>query len=300
MTENIKRENGKADGAANAYAGVKDPAAKTPAWWDIAVVLLVFVLSQLAAVAVCRLLGVEGGYPNASADGDAAEAAAYVQGRYVAIMYFISMLVCLPLLWYYKGLRGWSLRLSFRAPGWASPFRLLCGYILLWCVTIAAEPLTSELPGSQSMLGGGGWLLISAAILAPIFEETVFRGYIAGALRSAYGGVAAWIWSALIFGAVHVVPSVAVNAALCGLVLGFYYLRYRSLVLVILLHAMNNLTACFLRTIGMDDMTMREAVSNESLYTALYAACLLICAISAVRMFRLLGRIKGDNSPAAE
>ncbi len=59
---------------------------------------------------------------------------------------------------------------------------------LLWCVTIAVEPLTSKLPGNQSMLGGGGWLLVSAAILAPIFEETVFRGYIAGALRSAYGG----------------------------------------------------------------------------------------------------------------
>ncbi len=150
------------------------------------------------------------------------------------------------------------------------------------------------------MLGGGGWLLVSAAILAPIFEETVFRGYVAGALRSAYGGVAAWIWSALIFGAVHVVPSVAVNAALCGLVLGFYYLRYRSLVLVILLHAMNNLTACFLRTMGLGDMTMREAVANEGLYTAIYAACVTVCVMAAARMFRLLRRVKGDNSPATE
>ena len=296
MTENIKKESGNTDIAATVPHGAK----RIPAWWDIVVVLLVFVLSQGAAVALCHLFGVEGADMNAASDDDAAEAAAYVQGRYVAIMYFISMAVCLPLLWYYKGLRGWSVRLPFRAPGWASPFRLLCGYVLLWCVTIAVEPLTSKLPGNQSMLGGGGWLLVSEAILAPIFEETVFRGYVAGALRSAYGGVAAWIWSALIFGAVHVVPSVAVNAALCGLVLGFYYLRYRSLVLVILLHAMNNLTACFLRTMGLGDMTMREAVANDGLYTAIYAACFTVCVMAAARMFRLLRRVKGDNSPATE
>ena len=143
---------------------------------------------------------------------------------------------------------------------------------------------------------GGDWK-------SPVDKPHVYLpqwGSTTSALRSAYGGVAAWIWSALIFGAVHVVPSVAVNAALCGLVLGFYYLRYRSLVLVILLHAMNNLTACFLRTMGLGDMTMREAVANDGLYTAIYAACVTVCVMAAARMFRLLRRVKGDNSPATE
>ncbi len=290
MTEDIKNENEKAASAAASDNDGLPASKKRPAWWDVAVVLLLFALSQGAAVVVCRLLGIEGADMDLPRGDDEAEAAAYVQGRYVAVMYFVSMLFCLPLLWYYKSLRGWNVRLSFRAPGWASPFRLLCGYVLLWCMTVAAEPLTTRLSGNQSMLGGGGWLLVSAAILAPVFEETVFRGYIAGALRAAYGGVAAWIWSALIFGAVHVVPSVAVNAALCGLVLGFYYLRYRSLVLVILLHAMNNITACFLRTVGMDDTTVREAVGGGSAYAIIYAVCATVCVMSVVRMFRLLRR----------
>lgn len=300
MTEDIKKESEKARAVPAVSDEVKTCAAKTPSWWDIAAVLLVFALSQGAAVAVCRLLGIEGADMNVARDGDEADFAAYVQGRYVAAVYFISMLVCLPILWYYKSLRGWNVRLSFRAPGWASPFRLLCGYALLWCMTIAAEPLASRLPGSQSMLGGGGWLLVSAVVLAPIFEETVFRGYIAGALRSAYGGVAAWIWSALIFGAVHIVPSVVVNAVLCGLVLGFYYLRYRSLVLVILLHAMNNVTACFLRTIGMDDTTVREVVGGGTAYTIIYAVCAAVCVMAVVRMFRLLRRVESDNCIASK
>ncbi len=300
MTEDIKKENEKADSVPTVSDGAKVLASKVPAWWDIAAVLFVFVLSQGAAAVVCRLLGIEGADMNVAREGDAAEAAEYIQGRYVAITYLISMAVCLPLLWYYKGLRGWNLRLSLRAPGWASPFRLLCGYILLWCMTIAAEPLTMRLPGSQSMLGGGGWLLVSAAILAPVFEETVFRGYIAGILRSAYGGVAAWIWSALVFGIVHIIPSVAVNAVLCGLVLGFYYLRYRSLVLVILLHAMNNITACFLRTMGMDDISVREAVGGGAAYTIIYTVCATVCVMAVVRMFRLLRRIESDNYRAAE
>ena len=258
--------------------------------------VLLFALSQGGAGAICYFAGIGG----AAGAGDDAEAAAYLQGRYVAVVYLISMAICLPLLWYYKGLRGWPVRLSFAAPGWASPFRLLCGYALLWCVTVTVEPLAAMLPDSGASLGGGGWLLLSAVLLAPVFEEIVFRGYMAGAMRSAYGGVAAWIASSVIFGLVHGVPAVALNAAFCGLVLGFYYLRYRSLVLVIMLHAMNNITACFLRTIGLGDSTVREVAGDGGVYVALYSACAAVSVCAAVRMFQLVRRIKSDNYRAAE
>lgn len=300
MTENINSENVKehvAAPAAQVAGAVRPP--RTPAWWDFAVMFLLFVLSQGAAGAICYLLGIGGGTPAPAGDADAAEAAAYLQGRYVAVSYFISMAICLPLLWYYRGLRGWPVRVSFAAPGWASPFRLLCGYALLWCVTVTVEPLASLLPSADSsMLGGGGWLLVSAVVLAPLFEETVFRGYMAGAMRSAYGGVAAWIGSSVVFGIVHVIPASVVNAVFCGLVLGFYYLRYRSLVLVILLHAMNNITACFLRTVGLGDASVRDVAGDA--YWAVYASCALITLLASVRMFQLVRRIKSDNYRASE
>lgn len=273
--------------------------AGAPSWWDVVAIVLLFVLSQGVAGAVCHILGIGVTTPVAG-DADSMEAASYLQGRYTAVMYFISMAVCLPLLWYYRGLRGWKARLSFRAPGWASPFRLLCGYALLWCVTIAVEPLSSMLPQGRGIAGSGGWLLVSSVLLAPLFEEIVFRGYVAGVLRSAYGGVAAWIGSAVVFGLVHITPSVAVNAAFCGLVLGFYYLRYRSLVLVIMLHAMNNLTACFLRTIGLGDSTLRDVAGRGDAYVVIYSVCLVISVLAAVRMFQLVRRVKSDNYRSAE
>ena len=56
MTENIKKESENTDVAATVPHGAK----RIPTWWDIVVVLLVFVLSQGAAVALCHRLGFEG------------------------------------------------------------------------------------------------------------------------------------------------------------------------------------------------------------------------------------------------
>ena len=144
------------------------------------------------------------------------------------------------------------------------------------------------LPGDQSMLGGGGWLLISAIFLAPFFEEVIFRGYIAGILRKACGVTVAWIFSSLLFGIAHGTPSVIVSATVSGLVLGFYYMRYRSLSLVIMLHAMNNATACFLHTLGLSDTTIREMLGGGEIYWAIYALCVSISIIAFARMWQVM------------
>ena len=272
-------------------------------WFDAFVILILFNVAQIVGGALCGVLAtlIDMELPNEimreSVDSEVAEYARFLQSRMVAVSYFIAMLVALVLVPIYSRWRGLNrtFSLSFKSVGWASPFRLLCGYLLMWCVTIALEPLSSLLPGDQSSLGGGGWLLVSAVLLAPLFEEVIFRGYIAGLLRSAYGGMVAWLLSSLLFGVVHLIPSVILTATVSGLVLGFYYLRYRSLMMVIILHAMNNLTACFLQTIDLGDTTLHDVLGDSALYWSIYGVCVFISLAAFCRMAVVVKGIKSDN-----
>lgn len=272
-------------------------ATRSVAWYDIAVILLFFMLSQALGGFVTAFLGVRlpGEAYTTSFDADVLEEAASMQARFVAITYAISMVICFALLWIYRLLRGWKGVLSLRTTGWLASFRLLCGYLLMWCVSIAVEPLAELLPGDQSSLGGGGWLLVSAVMLAPVFEEVIFRGYTAGILRRLYGGLAAWFASSLIFGLVHLIPSVVLSATFSGLVLGYFYLRYRSLMMVIILHAMNNITACFLRSIDLGETTIRELLGGGALYWSVFAFCVVVAVVSLIRMGKAVNGIKSDN-----
>ena len=272
-------------------------ATKSVAWYDIVVILLFFMLSQALGGFVAAFLGVRlpGEAYTTSFDAEVLEEAASMQARFVAITYAISMVICFALLWIYRLLRGWKGVLSLRTTGWLASFRLLCGYLLMWCVSIAVEPLAELLPGDQSSLGGGGWLLVSAVMLAPVFEEVIFRGYTAGILRRLYGGLAAWFASSLIFGLVHLIPSVVLSATFSGLVLGYYYLRYRSLMMVIILHAMNNITACFLRSIDLGETTIRELLGGGALYWSVFAFCVVVAVVSLIRMGKAVNGIKSDN-----
>jgi membrane protease YdiL (CAAX protease family) len=247
---------------------------------------------------LCLALGVRmpGEAMTTSFDVEVLEAAASMQARFVAIAYLLSMVICYAFLFIYFRLRKMPLKECVYTRFSVSPIRLLTGYVLMWFVSIAVEPLSSLLPGDQDALGGGGWLLISAVLLAPLFEESIFRGYLGGVLRKSYGGLAAWIISAVVFGVVHAIPSVILTATLSGLVLGYYYFRTRSLWMVIALHALNNLTACFLRMIDMGDVPVREMLGGGALYWGVYALCTLVAMVSLVSMGRYIKRIKSDNN----
>lgn len=270
------------------------------AWWDIAVMVLMFILSQFMGGMIALKLGITP--PDSSlfesSDMEISELAQQAQARFIAISFFIAMLLCFGALHIYHKLRKLPQRAEHRTPGWAASFRLLCGYILLWCISIAIEPIISLLPESQTHMGSGGWLLISAVILAPIFEEIVFRGYIASLLRIAYGSITAWIISSLLFGIAHGESATIISATLSGLVLGFYFLRYRSLVMVILLHAMNNVTVCFLNMFGLNDITLREIITDQNTYWIIQGACSAISILAFARMFYLIRGRKINKYPS--
>jgi len=92
----------------------------------------------------------------------------------------------------------------------------------------------------------GGNIMISIlviVIIAPIFEEIVFRGIILNDFKKAVSVKSAIIIQALLFGVFHMNLLQGVYTFILGIVLGLVYVKYRSIWVPIILHGAFNLTA---------------------------------------------------------
>ena len=90
-------------------------------------------------------------------------------------------------------------------------------------------------------------MVITAVIMAPIFEEIVFRGIIQKGMIN--NGVKPWkaiLLASILFGLIHGNPWQFVGATLLGCVLGLVYYKTKSLFLPMLLHGFNNLCSAVL------------------------------------------------------
>lgn len=110
-----------------------------------------------------------------------------------------------------------------------------------------------ENPQISSISGGQGfsWLnfglmLVVAGVVAPVVEETLFRGLLFGWLRSRLPLFAAVLLSAAIFAAAHVIPVLLPALFAVGVILAIAYELSGSLWVSILLHAMQNTFAVVL------------------------------------------------------
>lgn len=82
---------------------------------------------------------------------------------------------------------------------------------------------------------------ITICVLAPVFEEILFRGILLrGLLQNGISPVVAIALSSILFGAAHMNPWQFLGAGLLGAVFGFVYYRTRALWLCVFLHALNN------------------------------------------------------------
>ena len=108
MTEGVNKERVNGVEAPIEHMVETKCATKSVAWYDIAVILLFFMLSQALGGFVTAFLGVRlpGEAYTTSFDADVLEEAASMQARFVAITYAISMVICFALLWIYRLLRG--------------------------------------------------------------------------------------------------------------------------------------------------------------------------------------------------
>ncbi len=159
-----------------------------------------------------------------------------------------------------RGLKFWS-SLKFRTKtATLGPVRLvLCGF-LGWCASfplvLAMALLASLLMGSQGSENPVISQIMSAAnapdpivimmfyltiaVMAPICEETMFRGFIYGSLRSRLGPALAVLVSAMIFGLVHFDKGGILGLIAIGIVLAYLFERTKSLLPCMITHGLWN------------------------------------------------------------
>lgn len=82
--------------------------------------------------------------------------------------------------------------------------------------------------------------IISVIVIAPVFEEIIYRGIILEQLYKRYGSLKAIGISALLFAIVHLNIHQGVNGFFLGIILGFIYIKTNSLLLSIFVHFTNN------------------------------------------------------------
>jgi len=191
------------------------------------------------------------------------------------------MLVGLPLAflvgtWYFYKKRG----LIDTAFEWKSNFPLLIitGLFLMYGVNYVIGEFMTYLPGYDAMLEmyqamfagiDPMVLLLGGVLIGPVCEEIFFRGIILEGFAKKYDPTKAIIFSALIFGLIHLQPLQVIGAFFAGLILGWIYLKTKSLWVVIALHVINNFIAFTFADLGTE--STRELIGNDLLYIGSFA-----------------------------
>ena len=183
--------------------------------------------------------------------------------------------------WYFYKKRG----LIDTAFTWKSNFSILIiiGLFLMYGVNYIIGEITTYLPGYEAMLDmytsmfegiNPMALLIGGAFIGPICEEIIFRGVILEGLAKKYSPTKAIIFSALIFGLIHMQPLQVIGAFFAGLILGWIYLKTQSLWIVIALHVINNFIAFTFTDLGTE--STREIIDNDLLYVGTFALSAIV------------------------
>ena len=123
---------------------------------------------------------------------------------------------------------------------------------------------------------GSNWGFVAVAILVPVAEEMVFRGFILRSLTRHFS--APWcpvVLSALLFGMAHGNAAQFVNGFCAGLLLGWLYLRTGSIVYGVVYHMANNFLAFVLFRFmpGMQDMRLVDFFGGDRGRVAIYIFC---------------------------
>lgn len=120
---------------------------------------------------------------------------------------------------------------------------ICCIFIFLTVTTLSSQVMFWLCgPQSRPAPASGTEYLISLfvlCILPAVCEEFIYRGMVIGIL-GAHNEKAATLLSALLFALMHGTVQQIPVAFFAGLVLGYFYVRHRSLPLCILLHFCNN------------------------------------------------------------
>ena len=254
---------------------------KFPSWVDFFATAGVFVLSvllgSLLSVILMRVRGVENLTPDIT-----------------FIYYLVQMLPTIAFVVWLRLRAGRDSGIHLGLGRIHLPM-VLWGVVLVMASGVVIEPLLSLFPTEayeevMQGIGLGGWAILSAVVAAPILEEVLFRGLVFESCGERFGNGVGLILSALLFGVIHVVPVQMINAFVVGLILGYVYLKTRSLVSVIIIHAINNAIAYASSALfgAAANVTLRDLIPNEFFYWLLYGLSTLLFVWAMWRLVKTL------------
>ncbi|GHV01872.1 hypothetical protein FACS1894159_10250 [Bacteroidia bacterium] len=165
---------------------------------------------------------------------------------------------------------------------------ILWGIVMCLAMSMVVEPLIDMMPQHYydlltQAIGADGWAIVTTILVAPILEEVLFRGMVQEAVMRRWGGFAGIFTGSAIFAVVHGIPQQVIAAFFVSLAIGYVYMRTRSLVAVMVIHAFNNMLAYIQMSLSADPAaTMRELVGDARWYWILYAISAALVAVSVV------------------
>jgi uncharacterized protein len=165
------------------------------------------------------------------------------------LFFFIIVMLIRKRGWTWKDF-GWKSLKGKKYWGSVLSFYLLTWIINLWYGIYLVQKGFSppETDVYNQLLGNATILtftlnLVLAGILAPIMEETLFRGIIFGSLRTYFGKWTAAAISAVIFSALHFQAYGFFPRFVLGMVLAHLYSKHKSLYPSVAMHSLNNIVA---------------------------------------------------------
>jgi membrane protease YdiL (CAAX protease family) len=139
------------------------------------------------------------------------------------------------------GLRAWGFRKPTAAFFWTIPTAAIAVYVVSFLHDIVVDPRQQDIVDQFPHSAGGLVLFaILAVVLAPLFEEVFFRGFLFRGFANSWG----WVWGAVVssalFSMAHLQLDVIVPLFALGFALAWVYQRTGSLWTSIALHAVFN------------------------------------------------------------
>lgn len=166
--------------------------------------------------------------------------------------------------------------------GKLNPRLIVLGFVFIIAVNIVIGPLIEIIPkvGMDTLdryMNNGLWAMVTAIIVAPIFEEFLFRGVVQSNFIKHFGSLWGIVCGAIVFGVMHVVPQQAVGAMAVGLILGSIYYITGSLNTVIAIHFINNGFTYLLFMLFQDTNFIENVVlEGTTTYIITYSVCSII------------------------
>jgi len=216
---------------------------EAPPWGTVSAaeaLILWFFMQVMVGVVGGQLLAAAGVPLKLAAEAPALLFTAYVLASLVALAWFLPRAG----LWRAAGWRWEGGRQVLRALGGAAVVLPLAGALgVIGQQILRNQPPTSPLITIMAQVTNP-WLLavmvVMAVVLAPVVEETLFRGILYGGLRRRLGMWPAALLSGLIFGVVHYQPVALLALVGLGVAFAVLYERSRSLVVPAIAHGVFN------------------------------------------------------------